>query len=298
MKRSIALLITGALLFATGATLNAADARTAEVTAPSSPEKLFPDSEIWLMSLDEIDFLEMPLYDITDFLRAQFPGLNIIILDEVMDVEVRLRLVNVTLQDIILGIELATDGLVTVEPVNERLLRFALSPDATAATAQRQSQPLTRVFNLSSYLEGKAEADRERALQDLEHVVATAWEATEAINDSIPGRHGKRLPSVKIPTATHFHSGTQLLIVVGPEEFVQLYEMIVAELTGGKSPVTYSSGMPRQQRGLGGGSSRFGRGIGPGGTGFRPTQPSSGQDPFTANPPPKRPETLPGGGRR
>lgn len=188
---------------------------------PLAPVTLVAQSEPIDRRIPELEFSGIPMNEAARYLRQEFKPINIIVSSRVADIPLTLKLVDVNLEGILEAMELATENKVEAVQVHERLIHF--KPGEFGSTGR---EPVTRVFNLKSYLSGLEESKVENAMTDVEEVVQITWEATQTARRAM----GMQTDQVVNRTAVRFHRGTQLLIVSGPPEYVNVYGQVVDQL--------------------------------------------------------------------
>lgn len=184
------------------------------------------------------------LGDIVDYLRETYAPLNFIVSDSVRQVPINLRVTNVTFDELSLAIEIATEGQVRFDAVNERLIH--IRPGESIA---RRTEPVMRVFNLGRLLSEKKESEAAEAMVELQEVVDQAWDLLQKARRESGLISSSRQP---LKTQSRFHPGTKLLIIVGSPEYVQTYEEVVSQLQGGSHRMTTASNRSFWNLGAGG----------------------------------------------
>ena len=187
----------------------------------------------WNRRLSAVGFDGLPLSEVVNKLREDFPELNFIVKEKARSETVSLILRSVTLEEFLKAIEPATDDRVRViwpTNNNDRLVIFdrrrgsggPIDP-ATGLPMSDSSQKICRVFNLSKYLANKSQKEADAAIEGLvDSLLATAWQMLRQAN----GEQEEDRPQLNI------HRGTGLLIAVGRREDLDILEQVVKELQG------------------------------------------------------------------
>ena len=217
------------LLLASGLLLHAADQPPPKQTADAKVSE--PNAaDAWQRRIPEVRVDNLPLGEIIDRLRAEFPEINFIAKQQgAVDVDlnsipVTLRVRAVTLKEVLVALELAAQHPIRITGgPDDRLVIFeAKSPAEIAATAPVQPVVVTRIFNLTRYLAGRSSNEINEAMRELQEVL----EITGAMIESSTGDKPLR-PQLNL------HRGTKLLIVVGQPEELAIVEQVVGELQRG-----------------------------------------------------------------
>lgn len=206
-------------------------------------------SNVWEKQLDMVVFENLPLFEVVQFLRQEFDGLNFVLAEELRDEVPFLKLRRVTISDILEGLALATDGLVQHKQVSERLVHISADPGL-------QRSPELKAFNLRNYFNA-FEGEEEEALKELYQVLEEGWIMMRHANGN---RKQGRKPELSI------HQRTKLLIAVGHHTELNVVEAIVDALHGERSRIDFGGGISAGggggYGGMGGGG--YGRGAGGG----------------------------------
>lgn len=163
----------------------------------------------------DISFQGLPLGEVTKMLREYFPEMNFLVDQDVENEPIHIeQLRNVTLEDILIAIDLSTQGSVKAAPVNDRIVHLS--------SALRQERPKTvcRTFNLANYLASSPE-ETGQALADLEDALKTCWKLL-AQAESNP----QPLPE----PVMSLHKATKLLIVAGTQEQLDTVAQVISQL--------------------------------------------------------------------
>jgi hypothetical protein len=247
-----AILVTGILGLSAAAAAPKHDGFSPPKKAPQSP------ATGAVMNFEEIEFLELPMNEVIDYLREimEPTGVNFIVSDDVKDVQVRLQLRNVTFDQLTKAIEIASEGRVAIDPVDDSLFHVRAG-DVKVARAE----PVLQVFNLSKFLQGRTDDDAARAVEDLHKTVDIAFEMLSEAQQATGGSAAKK---ARLPINSKFHPGTKLMIVIGSREDVQVFHEVTSQLLGEPRPSarragnSYGGGMGM----LGGGGEMGGAGAG------------------------------------
>jgi hypothetical protein len=214
-----------ALLLVAGPGLSGAD--RVEPAKAGGGKVAQPDAAAaWQRRLPELMADNLPLEEIVQELRRQFPEINFLLRNpgdepsDVGSVSVRMVLRAVTLSEILKALELAASSPIQVTGVpDERLVVFEMK---RVETGLPPAGIETRIFNLRTYLENRTQEEEAIALKQLEDVVRVT--AIALANAS----SGQRLLNPQLK----FHPSTKLLIVVGRPAEVQVVQEVVKELQG------------------------------------------------------------------
>jgi hypothetical protein len=242
MKNSACLLLT--LVLGVGF-LNSVACAAEEKSKPAPAITEAAVEAAWQRRLPEIDFGNVPLAEVAKDLTDQFRGINFVVPESARGEPVpHLILRNVTLNEILKAIEIASEGRIHSAPSNtgisidpatglpvttraensqRNLVAFSIAPLPGYPTAARE-KPTCRVFSLAPYLAYKSERDAQRAVKELYDALHVAWSMLK-----------KYQRDVQEPTLT-IHEGTKLLIAVGRAEELAVIDQVVKQLQGG-SPI-------------------------------------------------------------
>jgi len=192
----------------------------------------------WQRRLAAVGFDGLPLSEVVNKLRQDFPELNFIVKEKARSEVVFLILRSVTLEEFLKAIEPATEGRVRVIwPTNtdDRLIifdkgqRFTEVDPSTGLPTHYGfgDQKICRVFNLSRYLERATDKGIDAAIKEIVDSLETAWSMLREANGD-----QEDIPKLNI------HRGTKLLIAVGRREDLDILEQVVKELQGSASGPT------------------------------------------------------------
>ena len=227
MSKSIPLIGTCllSLLLTTSGELFGAD----ESGPKSTPAKTVKDPDAaaaWQRRIPQFQIENLPLGEIIKDLRHQFPEVNFVIKRQndsdnyVSGTSVTMTLRAVTLQEILKAIELAADRLLEISGNPEERLVVFQKRSIDASGMPVDSPLATRVYNISSYLAQRPEAEAALALKEMEDVIHMAG---AMLTQASSGARSFR-PTLSV------HPSTKLLIVVGRPEELALVEQVVTEL--------------------------------------------------------------------
>ncbi|HAV61431.1 MAG TPA: hypothetical protein DCY13_03595 [Verrucomicrobiales bacterium] len=190
----------------------------------------------------------LPLVEVVDRLRNQYPTINFILLEEAQNVLVNLKLNQVSLAEALQALEIATARehlKIVVE--GPRLVRFEVDAHAPPVV---EAPILLRAFNLAGYLQHREPAEREVALKHMHELLREAVELMQRVSLA---RNKIGLPAMKI------HAGTQMLIASGKPEELAILQEIIHNLPGMEPG--YGMGHPGATGGYGGESVMGGGGM-------------------------------------
>ena len=234
MKRCHVILSQGLLLLllATSYDLSAADAPQPKETAKKTVAE--PNvSAAWLRRIPEVTSDNLPLGEIIQLLRRDFPELNFLIKQQsetdvdVSSISVKMTLRAVTLEEILKALELAADRPIQItRSPEDRLVIFENKPGPVAVDATGlpiQSHVSTRVFNISRYLESRTDKEIATAMQEVQDVLQTVGRMYAETHQG----------NWKFNPRLNIHRGTKLLIAVGRPDELAVVEQVVMELQGG-----------------------------------------------------------------
>jgi hypothetical protein len=238
---------TFAALIISGMLCSVASAAKPSILRPPGAPGLGPVVESVKMSFKEIEFDQDPMFEVVDFLRDNMSdeNVNFVLSDEIADVEVNVRLRNVSFSQLTKAIEMASGGRVQIEAVETGL--YHVRPGEVASV---RTQPILRVFNLSKYLSGKADQEAARAIEDLMDTVEMAF---DMLNDAKRSAIGSRSAKSKKPLDSKFHPGTKLMLVIGSPADVEVFHEVTSQLLG--QPRNSSRSSSGMGMGMGGGMS-------------------------------------------
>jgi hypothetical protein len=216
----------------------------------------------------DISFKNLPCGEVVRLLREYFPKMNFIVDPELDGETVQIeQLRNVTLEDILSALNLASRGAIRATPVKDNIVSLQ------RGGVRMRPEKMCRPFGLSRYLSGKGDAGINEAMKDLQDALQTCWKMMSEANGS-GGNAGEPLMNL--------HKGTMLLLVVGTPEQLDVVSQVVGQLQpsmpafpgGGNQPQGAGQGMmPPHQAGPtpapgfgapGGPGPEAGRGQGPG----------------------------------
>ena len=234
-------LLLGAALFAAAG--HSADEKPNP--AKAKPSKVMTDVDVesaWQRQIHEVYFDNLPLTEVANFLSQQFPELNFIVPEGARDENVPpLKLRNVTLDEILKAIELASEGRIrggvpnTGFAINQatglpladanarrNLVTFSIGSlpgILPPARMPEKAEVLCRVFSLGPYLAYyRSEKEVDAAIQSLYEALDIAWNML-----------GKQVRIVNKPELK-IHPGTKLLIAVGREQELAVIDQVVKQL--------------------------------------------------------------------
>ena len=206
------------------------------VIAADSPEKkaapVVPEpnaSLAWQRRIHDFMSDSLPLGEVVQYLRQQFPEINFLIKQQTetdidaASITIRMNIRAVTLQEFLQAMEIAAQRPIQITGApGERLVVFESKSAAVAVDAA--GLPLrpviqTRVFNISRFLErsGKEEKEALAELNDVLEITGKLY--TDANREARPFK--PRL---------HIHRGTKLLIAVGSTEELNVIDQVVNSL--------------------------------------------------------------------
>jgi len=216
------------LITAAALALNAAEQAAPPETAGKNVAE--PNAAAaWQRRLPEFVSDNLPLDEIIRQLRQQFPEINFLIKQQDADIEVgaisvRMTLRAVTLPEILAALELAAQRPIQIAGGPDgRLVVFEAKvpapPTDPATGLPVQPAILTRVFNMTRFLQSRPETEADVAMREVENVLHTAG---EMLKDSNGGRG--------FDPKLNLHRGTKLLIAVGRPDELAVVEQVVMEL--------------------------------------------------------------------
>jgi hypothetical protein len=197
----------------------------AQLKAPPSPidpatglPMPVPVPETWQKkSPKDINFGGLPLGEVTKTLREYFPELNFLVDQDVAGETINIeQLRNVTLEDILTAINLATKGLIRAVPVNDHLIHLT-----QGTSLAEQPKVVCRTFSLANYLAVRSDEDSSKALADLEDALKTCW---KLLAEADSNARSSREPVMSL------HKPTKLLIVAGTTEQLDTVAQVVSQL--------------------------------------------------------------------
>lgn len=210
---------------------------------PRAQEVREPDvAPAWKRRLPDIHFDGLPLQEIVQLLRQQFPEVNFIMkVDEegvLAGLSINLQLRAVTLDGILKGLQLAYEGRLKIrfgdgDPQrtreDERFVVFERAPTEAAgrpgpdrASATPGPLVVTRAYNIGAYLNRSTPEESAKAMAYLEEAIRTACDMTTL---AMKGR-------VHFRPSLNLHERTKLLIVVGRPDELDIVDQLVKELQG------------------------------------------------------------------
>jgi hypothetical protein len=216
------------LFLAAASHVPAADKPEAAKTPPKNVAA--PDANAaWQRRLPELISDNLPLGEIIDKLRRDFPEINFVIKRQtdadgyVSSASIFMVLRSVTLPEILKAIELASDRPIQITGgpggQDDRLVIFEKKPYDPSGMPT-DSPVVTRVYNVSKYLTNRSDKEAAAALKEIEDVVRMAGRMT------VETSNGARTfqPNLSI------HPGTKLLIAVGRPDELMVIEQVIKEL--------------------------------------------------------------------
>src|SRR6266404_4124150 len=125
----------------------------------------------------EINWDQLPLSDVVNSLRGEFPDFNFLATRPVQSESVTMILHRVTLEEIFKALEPATEGRVKVSwDRNDRLVVFEAPPKPVSIDPY-----MCRVFNLSKFLDAK-EGQEADALESVKRALEDGWKMLREAN--------------------------------------------------------------------------------------------------------------------
>ena len=157
--------------------------------------------------------MEATLQNVSEVLRDIYPNVNITLapgLENLIIGDLKLRLSSMRLNDVLQAMELASGAKFSVRGSQTS---FLLAP------AQQQGSRKTEVFNLSTFLQGLEERD-ERSV----------GVAVEQVKELILQTYAELKPKETTQPSFQFHSGANLLIMIGEPEALEVATKVVNAL--------------------------------------------------------------------
>jgi hypothetical protein len=215
---------TFAALIISGLLCSVASAAKPSILRPPHAPGHSPVVETVKMSFPDIEFVQDPMSEVVDYLRENLSGenVNFVLSDEIADVEVNLRLRNVSFAQLTKALEISSGGRVQIEAVEAGL--YHVRPGEVRYVPLK---PVLRVFNLSKYLSGKPDTESARAIEDLMRTVDLAF---DMLNDAKRSANGSKSAKSKKPLNSQFHPGTKLMLVIGSPEDVDVFHEVTSQL--------------------------------------------------------------------
>lgn len=210
-----------------------ADSKPKAVTVGGSNE-----SDPWNRVIPELQFDNVPLKDVVDYISEHVPEINFVIQAPVSTIPVSLKLRSVKLDDIFTALDICTKqtagggidpstGLPTpgntleIKKLSDRMVSFVAYEGSMRGMA---TMTVCRAFSLSRYLAGKADKEVNEAMTEIEDALQTAWKMLQV---SDPANAKLVRPQLNL------HRATKLLIVVGQPQQVQVVEEVINQLESG-----------------------------------------------------------------
>lgn len=201
----------------------------------------------WQRRINDFMSDSLPLGEVVQYLRKQFPEINFLIKQQTesdidaASISIRMDIRAVTLQEFLQAMEIAAQRPIQITGApGERLVVFESKSAAVAVDAA--GLPLrpviqTRVFNISRFLErsGKGDKEEKEALAELDDVLMITGKLYTDAN------HAARPFKPRL----HIHRGTKLLIAVGSTEELNVIDQVVNSLQS-SPPVTKMPANPER----------------------------------------------------
>ncbi|GEM_PF-4725702 len=169
----------------------------------------------------DVEFDDLPMKEVANYLRETFKPLNVVITKEAAAISVTMELHNVSLNQITQAIGLSSRGKLNFSYEDGDLLFIDVTDLSHAET-----RPIVRVFSLSKLMDGKDEKARSTQLAEVEMLIQSTlamW--ADAMKES-------GITAKASGPKINFHQNTSSLIVISDATTMEVVTEVIDSVTG------------------------------------------------------------------